>query len=112
MMRIFGKRIDVPGGRRRSPRQRVTLAGAAIALEGSRSVIINDVCSTGLKLRGRDLPKEGAELMIRIGDSDVLARVIWKRHDDCGVSFEDRLDPATVDHLKHEGQLGRLLGLI
>lgn len=112
MMRSFGKRADVVGGRRRTRRQNVSLAAAAVALHGSRSVIVEDVCSTGARLRGRNLPSSGAQLVIRVGDSDLMASVAWAANDECGVTFDAPLDPKGVQKLKDDGQFGRVFGLV
>jgi hypothetical protein len=111
-MRVFGKRIDVPGGNRRANRERVVLAAAAVTLQGSQPVVVEDVGSTGAKLRGRGLPATGQEMIIKIGNMDVLASVAWSKRDECGITFDAPLDPASVTQLKAEGQLGRVMGIV
>ena len=85
---------------------------AAVTLDGSRPTIVEDVCSTGAKLHGRNLPAEGEALIIRVGDVELLASVAWRKRDDCGITFEQPLDPAGVRQLKNEGQLGRVYGIV
>lgn len=111
-MTVFGKRIDIPGGNRRSQRERVVLAGSAVTLVGSSSIVVKDLCSTGAKLCGRNLPADGGAVLIKVGDLDVLASVAWRKGDECGITFSPSLDHASVEHLKKEGQLGRILGII
>jgi len=111
MMPVFGKRVDGPGGRRRACRERVVLAGAALTLEKARSVVVEDLCSSGAKLRGRDLPKDGDELLVKVGLVEILAHVAWSARDECGIRFEQALDPGCVEQFKNEGRLGHVMGI-
>ena len=111
-MPSFGKRVDVPGGRRHNRRQQVTLAGSAIALDGSRSVLIGDVCSTGAKLHGRNLPSEGKQLIMKVGDVDLMCAVVWADGNNCGLTFDTPLDGNALEHLKEEGQIGKVYGIV
>lgn len=87
-MSTFGKRVDGPGGRRRSNRNSVRLLGSATTLQGSRSVLVEDLCPTGAKLTGRGLPQTGKEVLVRAGDLRAFGRVAWAESDQCGVMFE------------------------
>lgn len=111
-MPSFGKRVDVPGGRRRTARQRVVLVGSAMLMEGSRSIVVDDVCSTGARLRGRDLPATGADMIVRIGGLDILATVAWREEQQCGITFEAPLDHNGVQQLKEAGSIGHVLGVV
>lgn len=111
-MRVFGKRIDGLGGNRRAKRERVLLAAAAVTLQGSHSVVVEDIGSTGAKLRGRGLPTTGQAMTIKVGNMDVFASVAWSKRDECGITFEPPLNPASVTQLKAEGQLGRVMGIV
>lgn len=111
-MPSFGRRHDVPGGRRQEKRQRVVLMGSAVTLAGSRSVLLDDICPTGAKLRGRQLPSLGEQVLVKIGSRDVLASVVWHRRGECGINFDTPLDSNGVQYLKTEGAVGRVLGVI
>jgi hypothetical protein len=112
MTMAFGKRVDVPGGRRRIQREPVVLAAGAVMLDRSRSVVVEDVCSSGARLRGRDLPEQGQQLLLKVGPVDFLASVAWVRTEECGITFTPPLEPTGVIQLKEEGKLGRVLGII
>jgi hypothetical protein len=86
-MASFGKRIDVPGGRRRIKRRPVHIRGSATSMGRSRSVIIQDMCLIGAKLFGRDLPQPGAEIVLRTGDRAIQGRVAWADDDHRGIIF-------------------------
>lgn len=90
-MPSFGKRVDVPGGRRQAKRKPVTILGAAVSIEGTKSVVVEDLCPTGAKLVGRGLPQPGRELLVRAGDLEVLGRVAWADDDYRGIRFEEPL---------------------
>jgi hypothetical protein len=51
-------------------------------------------------------------MIIKIGNMDVLASVAWSKRDECGITFDAPLDPASVTQLKAEGQLGRVMGIV
>lgn len=108
----FGKRVDVPGGRRRVQRDRVVLAAAAVSIGRSRSVIVQDVCSSGARLQGRDLPQTGKELIVKVGSVDAMASVAWSDGAECGITFDPPLDGNGVRAIKDEGRLGHVLGVI
>jgi len=83
----FGKRIDGPGGRRRIKRKPVSIHGSAVAMDRSMCVLIEDLCLSGARVRGRELPAEGSELLLRSGNRAILGRVAWERGDRRGIIF-------------------------
>ena len=56
-------------------------------MDGSSCIIIEDLCLTGARVLGRDLPVEGSEILVRSGDRAVLGRVAWAREDRRGIVF-------------------------
>jgi hypothetical protein len=111
-MRKFGKRIDPPGGRRVTPRQRVVLTGSASASDVTQSVVVEDVGSTGAKLRGHDLPDVGTRMLLTIGGMEVTASVAWRKEHECGITFDASLDHDGVHALKREGSWGHIVSII
>ena len=87
VMASFGKRVDGPGGRRRIKRRAVSITGSASSLEGSRSIIIENLCLSGARVLGRNLPLEGTEILLRSGGRAILGRVAWAREDRRGIVF-------------------------
>ena len=87
-MASFGKRVDVPGGRRRVKRQPVAILGSATTLEGSKSVVVEDLGPKGARLLGRRLPEPGKEVLLKTGEGDRFGRIAWAGNDRCGVVFE------------------------
>ena len=82
----FGKRVDGLGNCRRQARKQVSLVGTAVSLEGSTSVLVEDLSSTGVRLLGRRLPAPGQEMVVRTLDRGPLfGRVTWARHDRRGI---------------------------
>ena len=108
----FGKRVDVPGGRRKAPRQPVSLAASASTTGSSQSVIVENVCASGARLRGRVVPAAGKELMIKVGSMSLLAEVAWSQDEECGIAFHPPLDQRDVQTLKQEGRWGTVLGVV
>lgn len=111
-MQEFGKRVDGAGGRRRTRRQKVVLTGSASHDDDLRPVIIEDVSSTGAKLRGRNLPQSGEDMQIAVGSMTLTAAVTWLGADQCGITFTTPLDEAGLNQLRVEGSWGRLVSII
>ena len=86
-MSSFGSRVDGPADRRRAPREQVSVAGTVVSLQGSTSVLVEDLSSNGVKLLGRRLPQPGQEVVVRTGEVALFGRVTWARHDHRGVSL-------------------------
>jgi len=88
VMASFGKRVDVPGGRRQVKREQVAILGSALTLEGSKSVVVEDLGPKGARLLGRDLPAPGKDVLLKTGDGDIFGRVAWASQDRIGMVFE------------------------
>ncbi|GAA3891090.1 hypothetical protein GCM10022276_07800 [Sphingomonas limnosediminicola] len=105
----FGKKTaDIC--RRSDNREQVALAGSAMALTRSRSIIISDLSSEGAGLDGRDLPLPGHEVLVVIGTRDAFAKVVWRRDDKCGVHFEESLAPEHIEQMKQEAAWTNVAG--
>jgi len=87
-MSSFGKRVDVPGGRRRIKRRETAILGSAMTLDGSHSVVVEDLCLTGARLVGRNLPEPGKEILLRTNEHAILGRVAWASADRRGIIFD------------------------
>jgi hypothetical protein len=87
-MSSFGKRVDIPGGRRRVGRSEVAIPGTAMALDGSKPVLVEDFGANGARLIGRDLPVPGQEVVLRTMQHAVLGRIVWADRDRRGIIFE------------------------
>ena len=110
-MPSFGRRVDGPAGRRRAQREEVVLAGSALTLGASRSVVVTDVSPSGAKLLGRRLPQAGTDVLVTVGNVELFAKIAWLGHDECGISFESPLKPQLTDHLKREGRWAKVMGI-
>ena len=104
----FGKRIDFPGGRRRSARQAVVLAASALGFQRSMAVLVPDLSEVGAKLRGRALPEQGERLLINFGETGLFATVAWCRRDECGIIFDQPIDARGVKRLQIEADWAKV----
>jgi hypothetical protein len=91
-----------PTDRRRAARRPVFVAGSAVTIHGSKSVVVENVSSTGAKIRGRDLPGRGKQILIWMEGLDVLGSVAWTKSDECGVRFDVSLDADALTCLEQE----------
>ena len=66
----------------------MSLVGTASSLEGSRSILIEDLSSAGARLFGRGLPAPGNDMLIRTDEFALFGRVAWAEHDRRGVALD------------------------
>ena len=88
--------------RRRFPREEVMLAGSALSVTRSRSVVIADLSAGGARLGGRDLPAPGDDMLMVVGSQDRMATVKWRSGDKCGVCVDEPLDAGDIVRMKQE----------
>jgi len=93
-MSSFGrKRVD-GAGRRTSVRRQVGLLGSVVAIDGSKSVLIEDLCPGGARLLGRHLPRPGTQIVLRTSELAMLGRVTWARDERRGIAFDEGEQPS------------------
>ena len=76
------------------------LAGSALALTRSRSIVVQDISDTGAALAGRDLPLPGDDVLMVVGRFDAMARVIWRTADTCGIRFDEPIGADVLAQMK------------
>jgi hypothetical protein len=86
-MTSFGKRIDGPGGRRRIKRRAVRIFGSAETAQGTKLIVIKDLCLIGARLKGAGLPQPGEQILLRTGESSIAGRIAWADRDHRGMIF-------------------------
>jgi hypothetical protein len=62
-------------------RWQVCLAGTAASPDETGSVLIEDLCAAGARLRGRHLPGPGKEVIVSSAGLDVTGYIAWARND-------------------------------
>jgi len=95
-MSSLGKISEFPSDRRGAVRRRVELAGSAMTIQGSRSIIVHDLCAGGAKVIGRRLPEPGEQVLVRTSELVALGRVGWAQGDERGVAFEEGEGPSAA----------------
>jgi hypothetical protein len=105
----FGKR-EAPYCRRQCKRDEVMLAGSALALTRSRSVVVQDISEGGAALAGRDLPPSGDDLLMVVGPFDAMARVVWRTADQCGIRFDEPMQPELLAQMKQQASWASVCG--
>jgi hypothetical protein len=104
-MSSFGKRIDGPDGRRGSARHATFVAGSAVAVEGSHSIVVENISRDGLKLHGRDLPLIGKQILVWMEGLDILGSVVWAKFNERGIVFDEPLEPVALTCLEEHAGL-------
>ena len=108
-MSCFGKRIGVAGDRRTKQRRPLFIVGSAVSVQGSKSVVVEDLSVDGAKLRGRNLPKAGKQVLVWMEGLDVLGCVAWSKFDTGGIVFDAKLDAGDLTCIE-EQSVGTVFG--
>ena len=94
MMSSFGKKVTTPASRRVAVRREVGVIGSVVTIQGSKSVMIEDLCPDGAKLLGRHLPDVGEEILLRTSELSFFGKIAWAKREYRGVAFEDGERPS------------------
>ena len=105
----FGKR-EAPPCRRHSPREEVALAGSALSVTRSRSIVVRDISLSGAALLGRDLPGAGDDVLMVVGSHDAMARVVWRANDKCGIRFDEAIEAELLNNMKEQASWESICG--
>jgi hypothetical protein len=54
-------------------------------------VLVENLSANGAKLRGRNLPPVGKQVLVWMEDKDALGRIAWAEFNQAGVTFEEPL---------------------
>src|SRR6476620_9498278 len=92
-------RSDWRGGRRSAVRRDIMASGSALTVGASISVLVENISLWGAKLRGRNLPAVGKQVLVWMDGADALGVVTWADFDQRGVSFETALDVSALMRL-------------
>ena len=95
---------------RRSPREGVLLAGSALSVTRSRSIVVKDLSADGAALGGRDLPPPGDDVMMVVGPFDSLGRVVWQSGDHCGITFDEPIRSDQIEQMKESAGWAEVTG--
>jgi hypothetical protein len=101
---------NVFANRRGCPREAVMLAGSAMSVTRSRSVVVADVSARGARLGGRDLPAPGDDLLMVVGSQDRMGTVMWRSADKCGVRLDEPLAAEQIAQMKQEAGWASVTG--
>lgn len=103
---------QIPGHacRRREPREAVALAGSALALGCSRSIIISDLSPSGAQIDARDLPPPGEDVLMVAGSQDAFARIVWRTDEKCGIRFDEAMAAEHIALMKKEASWTAVAG--
>jgi hypothetical protein len=104
----FGKRIDGPGGRRKSPRAPVLLSVAMHTVGASRTASLLDVSATGAKLRVQLPLRVRDQVWLSLPPHDLFGKVMWIDGDECGVTFDTPITEEQAGNLQGRGRVVRM----
>jgi hypothetical protein len=96
--------------RRRAPRERVTLAGSAMSIARSRSIAVSDLSTEGVQIGGRDLPSLGEDVLLVVGSTDRMGKIVWRHGDRCGIRLDEPFRIETIIKMKQEATWESVVG--
>jgi len=99
---MFGKRVDKPGGGRKSVREEMMIRAAMMTLTDTVNIDLLDLSRSGARVRGPDLPAPGQEVVLLLGRLEAFGSVIWRDEDQCGVHFDVALSEHAVAVVESE----------
>ena len=99
---VFGKRIDKPGGVRRSLREIVMIRATMMTTMDTVGVDLLDLSTCGAKLRGDNLPTPGQEVIVLLGRLEAFGSIVWRDEDQCGVHFDVPLSERAISIVQDE----------
>ena len=103
-MTAFGKRLDIPGGRRGDERSPVRLAASLQALNCSRSVTLLDVSRAGARMSMPEPMYRGQQVWLKVGHEQIFGTVRWLGEKDCGIVFDEPLNSRELALLRAKGK--------
>jgi hypothetical protein len=92
---MFGKRITGTGRRRQYRREALHAASVGRGPTTAR-VVARDVCSSGARLYGVNLPAPGTRVAVAIGAVDAIGHVRWSDGSSCGIAFIEPIEARQV----------------
>ena len=101
-MSCFDCKIGVAGERRTKQRRPIFVVGSAVSVQGSKSVVVEDLSLDGARVRGRDLPARGKQVLIWMEGLDVLGSVAWSKFNESGIVFDRTLDACELTCLEEQ----------
>ena len=101
-MSSIDKPIGIAGDRRLNERRPIFMVGSAVSFQGSKSIIVEDLSPDGARVRGRDLPAVGKQVLIWMEGLDVLGCVAWSKFDEGGIVFDRSLEACEVACLEEQ----------
>ncbi len=101
-MALFGKRMG--GGRRSADRSQSVLPALVTTISGSRSAVVLDVSSTGARVRGVKLPREGSYMKFKVEGTEVYATVQWCAGELRGLAFDTVLTVQQIGQMRRKAE--------
>ena len=97
VLRTGVPKAQPPAAGGRSPRRRVQLPGQARSTTGKFFFTLRNLSCTGAMAEGEQIPPAGRDLVVVVGEMELLCRVVWAQRGRCGLEFDEPLPaPAVV----------------
>ncbi|WP_166040060.1 PilZ domain-containing protein [Sphingosinicella sp. YJ22] len=78
--------------RRRSIRNRVLMVATLHTSSREIAVRLRDVSATGARIEGAELPRPGADVILKRGAFEGFARVVWTSGNVAGIEFDEPIE--------------------
>ena len=102
-MNAFTPRLNRNGKQLRAERTRVSMPASIVTMSAYQFPDLADISRSGAQLRGPSLPPQGTKALLRVGEMEVLCRVMWVKDGQCGIRFDEAVPPAMLKQVQLDG---------
>lgn len=102
-MNAFTPRLNRNGTQIRAERTRVSMPASIVTMSAYQFPDLADISRSGAKLTGPSLPPQGTKALLRVGEMEVLCRVMWVKDGQCGIRFDETVPPALLKQVQLDG---------
>lgn len=81
---------------RRSPRYSVLIVARLITTSCERIVKLRNISATGAMIEGARIPPAGTDILLRRGDLELFATIVWAKDGQAGLEFDEPLTQAEL----------------
>jgi hypothetical protein len=98
--RPFGTRRQEPVERRRAKRDKLGISISLYSTTQSRVVAMVDVSHSGARVAGRDLPRAGKDVLLKIADVELFGSIVRATEKEAAMRFDRPIGPKELESLR------------
>jgi len=87
-------------GRRAQGRASILLGGSLEAINGRERIDLLEVSLAGARIKGRNLPEVGRNVILKCGQIDAFGTIVWASSNRRGIAFDEPISTAALIALR------------